>query len=173
MDLNILQPVKTTPGILNKLTTLNIRSHWDLLLHIPNRYEDLTSTYPIAKATPGMQVQVEGEIVSVEVINKRTKQLQVQLTDQTQIIALIFFHFYPNYATQYKIGKRIRAFGEIKLDYVGNKTIIHPKIQSVTIEGNLPNTFSPIYATIQGLRQTQQLLATLLGGNYSSLYHFP
>ena len=155
MDLNILQPVKATSNLLNKLMILNIHSHWDLLLHIPNRYEDLTAIYPIAKSTPGMQVQIEGEIVSVEVIDKRTKQLQVKLTDQNHEIILIFFHFYPNYVTQYKIGKRIRAFGEIKLDYVGNKTIIHPKIQSVTVENNLPNTFSSIYATTQGLRQVQ------------------
>lgn len=153
--IQILSPIITDKKVLDKLALLNIKTYWDLLLSTPIRYEDLTKTYPIQTVTPGMQVQVEGEILSAEVTNSRRKQLHVKIMDQNYILTLVFFNFYPNYTTQYKIGKRIRAFGEIKLDYSGNKTIIHPKIQSVTEEQALPNTFSPIYSTTKGLTQTQ------------------
>jgi len=155
MTLNLLKPINVNKSILEKLHTLNLHTYWDLLLHIPIRYEDLTSIYLMANASVGTQVLVEGEILSTEVLHKRTKQLQVKITDHTQIITLIFFHFYPNYASQYPVGKKIRAYGEIKLDYYGQKTITHPKIQTVRDNQELPNTFSPIYSVVQGLSQLQ------------------
>lgn len=144
-----------TAAIKGKLADINLYSYWDLLLHIPLRYEDLTKVYPIATAEIGSQVLIEGEIVSCEVMHKRTKQLQVKISDGTQFITLLFFHFFPNYATQYKIGKKIRAYGEIKGDFFGNKTIIHPKIQTINEISDLPNTFSPVYSTTNGLTQAQ------------------
>jgi ATP-dependent DNA helicase RecG len=155
MTLNLLKPINVNKSILEKLHTLNLHTYWDLLLHIPIRYEDLTSIYLMANASVGTQVLVEGEILITEVLHKRTKQLQVKITDHTQIITLIFFHFYPNYASQYPVGKKIRAYGEIKLDYYGQKTITHPKIQTVRDNQELPNTFSPIYSVVQGLSQLQ------------------
>lgn len=152
----LLQPLKNiTKSVQDKLTSLGISTYWDLLLHIPLRYEDLTKVYPIVHAQVGSIVLIEGEIISCEVIHKRTRQLQVKISDKTDIITLMFFHFYPNYASQYKVGKIVRAFGEIKGDFFGNKTIIHPKVQSVSETQILPNTFSPIYSTTNGLNQGQ------------------
>ncbi|MFN7094937.1 MAG: ATP-dependent DNA helicase RecG, partial [Burkholderiales bacterium] len=152
----VLTPLPQTSKVVkDKLASLTIYTYWDLLLHVPLRYEDLTSVYPIANAHVGSQVLIEGEIISCEMMHKRTRQLQVKIKDETQCITLIFFHFYPNYANQYKVGKIIRAFGEIKADFWGNKTIIHPKIQTVSETLELPNTFSPIYSTTNGLSQAQ------------------
>ena len=145
-----------TPALATKLSTIGINTYWDLLLHIPIRYEDLTKVYNITDVKIGSVAQIEGEILSAAVINKRTKQLQVQITDGNEIITLIFFHFYPNYASQYQVGKKIRAFGEVKAGFgMMGKSIIHPKVQSVTYTPNLSNTFSPIYGTTNGLKQNQ------------------
>lgn len=136
----------------SKLARLNLIRWWDLALHIPLRYEDLTKVYPIRDAAIGTQVMIEGKIIGHEIIYRRSKQLLVRLDDGTAIISLLFFHFYPSYATQYAIGKQIRAHGEIKADFHGNKTIIHPKIQTVTeTNQKLGNTFTPIYPTTNGL----------------------
>ncbi|MBP9743134.1 MAG: ATP-dependent DNA helicase RecG [Burkholderiales bacterium] len=152
--LQLLEPILNVRSvILNRLSNIGISNYWDLLLHIPLRYEDLTTVYPIVQTNIGSQVLVEGAVISCEIIHKRTKQLQVQLTDSTQIITLIFFHFYPNYASQYSLGKRLRVYGEIKADFLGNKIIIHPRVQTVTEQIILPNTFSPIYSTTKGLNQ--------------------
>ncbi|MBY0379811.1 MAG: DEAD/DEAH box helicase, partial [Burkholderiales bacterium] len=138
-----------------KFAELGITTYWDALLCIPLRYEDFTKVYQIADSHVGMQALIEGDIASVEVVTKRTKQLQVTITDGTHYIILIFFHFYPNYTTQYKIGKKIRVFGEIKLNYSGQKTIIHPKIKSMQEYEivKLSNTFTPIYPSVKGLSQ--------------------
>ncbi|MCC2645154.1 MAG: ATP-dependent helicase RecG [Burkholderiales bacterium] len=149
----LLQPINAPDKTLNKLKILGLNTLWDLLLHVPLRYEDLTKVYKVCEASAGMQVQVEGEVVSCDIMQTRTPQLHVKISDSNGIIILVFFHFYPSYKTQYQIGKRIRAFGEIKLDFHGNKTIIHPKIQSVSTTTELPQSFTPIYSTTNGLTQ--------------------
>lgn len=135
----------------SKLNKLNIHNYWDLACHIPLRYEDLTKTYQIREAIVGQSMMIEGEIIGHEIQHKRTKQLLVRIDDGSAIITLLFFHFFPNYATQYKIGKIIRAYGEIKADMFGNKTMIHPKIQTASQEKKLANTFTPIYPSTNGL----------------------
>ncbi|MFN8770154.1 MAG: ATP-dependent DNA helicase RecG [Neisseriaceae bacterium] len=155
--LEFLEPIAADAKVKAKLQELNLNTYWDLLLHIPIRYEDLTKKYRIIDVAIGAHVLIEGEVLTTEIIGKRTKQLQVRLSDGTQIISLIFFHFYPNYDSQYRVGKRIRAFGEIKLDYHRQKCIIHPKIQSINDETSqqLSNTFTPVYSTVKGLSQQQ------------------
>jgi len=149
--MQILDPITDDSKLLAKLSRLNLNCWWDMALHIPLRYEDLTRIYPIAETRPGQQVMIEGTIVSCEIIHKKNKQLIVKLADGEAIISLLFFHFFPNYASQYAIGKQIRAFGEIKIDHFGNKTIIHPKVQTVTTTTKISNTFTPIYPTTNGL----------------------
>lgn len=149
--MQILEQISDKAQLNNKLLKLGLSSWWDLALHIPLRYEDLTRVYPITEAKAGQQVMVEGEIISCEIIQRKNRQLIVKIADGDSFISLLFFHFFPNYTSQYKIGKRIRAFGEVKQDHFGNKTIIHPKIQTVTEEVKLSNTFTPIYPTTNGL----------------------
>lgn len=149
----LLQTIDAPAKTLEKLKSIGLNTIWDLFLHVPLRYEDLTKVYSIHEANVGMQVQIEGEIVSCDITQSKTRQLHVKVADSNQIITLVFFHFYPSYKTQYQIGKTIRAFGEIKLDYRGNKTIIHPKIQSVNDVTELPQSFTPIYGATNGLTQ--------------------
>lgn len=149
--MQLLEPITNTDKIKSKLAKLSLYNYWDLALHIPLRYEDLTKVYPIQEAQIGQQVMIEGKIIGHEVAHKRQKQLLVRIDDGSAIITLMFFHFYPNYAAQYTIGKTIRAHGEIKADFFGNKTIIHPKIQTVKEDSKLSNTFTPIYPTTNGL----------------------
>lgn len=149
--MQLLDTINNIDKIKSKLSKLAIYNYWDLALHIPLRYEDLTKVYPIQEAQIGQQVMVEGKIIGHEVTHKRQKQLLVRIDDGSAIITLMFFHFYPNYASQYTIGKTIRAHGEIKADFFGNKTIIHPKVQTVKEDSKLSNTFTPIYPTTNGL----------------------
>lgn len=168
--MQILEQITDKAQLNNKLLKLGLSSWWDLALHIPLRYEDLTRVYPIAEARAGQQVMVEGEIISCEVIQRKNRQLIVKIADGDGFISLLFFHFFPNYASQYKIGKRIRAFGEVKQDHFGNKTIIHPKIQTVNEEVKLSNTFTPIYPTTNGLNNQTiiQLVEDLFNANIIS-----
>lgn len=135
----------------NKFHNLGIYSYWDLLLHLPLRYEDMATVYPIANAKIGMHAKVMGVVLSAEILNKKRKMLQVKLESNGQILILTFFHFYPNYTKIFEIGKTIYAYGEIRADPWGNKTIIHPKIQSTNNDALSSKVLTPIYPTTNGL----------------------
>lgn len=48
--MHILEPISARDTIITKLAKLNIYNYWDLALHIPLRYEDLTQIYQIGRA---------------------------------------------------------------------------------------------------------------------------
>lgn len=153
---NLLKPISGISNLVQeKLSALKIYSYWDVLLHIPIRYENLTETSTIEASNVGSKSLVEGEIIACDVLQKKTRQLRVVISDKTAYITLIFLHFYPNYTSQYQIGRRIQAYGEIKVGIHGDKTIFHPKVKTVIEDLSLPKTFSPIYATTEGLKQYQ------------------
>lgn len=164
---HLLKPIADVSDlVLEKLNALNLYSYWDILLHIPLRYEDLTEVSSIEASTIGSKSLVEGEVVSCEVIQKKKRQLRVILSDKTAYITLIFLHFYPNYLQQFQVGRRIQAYGEIKGGMLNDKTIFHPKIKSVTEALSLPKTFSPIYATTDGFKQYQIIKVINLAIDY-------
>ncbi|MCX8514071.1 MAG: ATP-dependent helicase RecG [Pseudomonadota bacterium] len=148
---NVLSLIEDDAAVIERLHSLNLKTYWDVLLHIPIRYEDCTTISSISESLPETKVVVQGIIQQVHQIKYKTKQLQVVINDGTSNLVLIFFHFYPNYVTQYKIGKTIRVYGEIKLDFHGNKSIIHPKALSESKP--LPQTLTPIYSSVTGLTQ--------------------
>lgn len=152
----------------DKLQELGIVNYWDLLLHIPTRYQDLTSVQTIGELLSGQTAQFDCEIMSVNVSIKKNKQLHVVVSDGTGIATLMFFHFYPNYKTQYQVGKRVRVYGEVKNDYYGQKTLIHPKVQALTSDNiELPESFSPVYRLVKGV--SLELLRRLVDNALSIL----
>jgi ATP-dependent DNA helicase RecG len=126
--------------------------------------EDYTKIYKISESLPETKVFVEGAITQVQLVRYKTNQLHVTINDGTSNLLLIFFHFYANYSTQYKVGKTIRAYGEIKYDFHGKKSIIHPKIQSENKP--LPDTFTPVYSSVSGLSQKKISMLVAKALNY-------
>ncbi|MDD5395634.1 MAG: hypothetical protein PHE17_21645, partial [Thiothrix sp.] len=58
---------KIPPATLAKLAKLGIHRRFDLVLHLPLRYEDETQLQRIAGLVPGVSAQVEGEIIHSEI----------------------------------------------------------------------------------------------------------
>lgn len=75
--------LKITDVSAKKLDKLNLHTAWDLVLHLPLRYEDETHIMPIKDAPIGVPCQVEGEVIHQEVTFKPRKQLIVQIADAT------------------------------------------------------------------------------------------
>ena len=67
--MQILEPIHNAEKHLAKLAKLNIHNYWDLALHIPLRYEDLTKVYPIAETQVGQQVMIQGKRLSINAAN--------------------------------------------------------------------------------------------------------
>ena len=141
-----------TDKVQAKLAKLHIHNVWDVVLHLPLRYEDETHITMIADAKLGESVQVEGEVLLQEVQFKPRKQLVVKLQDDAgSVLMLRYIHFYPSQQQQLSTGKRVRAVGEIKQGYYGDE-MIHPKIRAADNHA-LSETLTPIYPTVSGLTQ--------------------
>lgn len=144
--------LKITDVSAKKLDKLNLHTAWDLVLHLPLRYEDETHIMPIKDAPIGVPCQVEGEVIHQEVTFKPRKQLIVQIADDSgSVLFLRFIHFYASNQKQMAVGKRIRAVGEIKHGFYGDE-MIHPKIRDAESSG-LAESLTPIYPTVNGLNQ--------------------
>jgi ATP-dependent DNA helicase RecG len=135
-----------------KLAKLGIRREFDLVLHLPLRYEDETRVTPIASASPGLPVQVEGTVRSTEIVYRPRRQLVSTIEDATGELALRFFNFYGSQAKALEPGASVRAFGEVRTGFFGGE-MIHPRFRVLHGATPLPTALTPIYPTTAGLGQ--------------------
>ncbi len=139
-----------------KLEKLGIRSRFDLVLHLPMRYEDETVLTPPDLAPPGMPVAVEAALRDVEVAYRPRRQLMVRAEAEGVPLALRFFNFYPSQHKQFERaiadGLLVRAFGEVRIGRMGAE-MAHPRYQLVTQGTPLPRTLTPVYPATAGVSQ--------------------
>ncbi len=143
---------KIGKALREKLAKLGIQRRFDLLLHLPLRYEDETHLYPIADAPFGQTVQVEGRVVLCEAQYRPRKALICQIEDGGGSLFLRFLHFYPSQLKSLAEGKTVRALGEVRHGYHGLE-MVHPRYRVVGEEAPLAEALTPIYPTTAGLSQ--------------------
>ena len=81
-----------------KLAKLGIRSRFDLVLHLPLRYEDETRLVSIAAAQAGAPVQVEGTVTDSQIAYRPRRQLVCTIEDATGVLTMRFLNFYGSQA---------------------------------------------------------------------------
>jgi ATP-dependent DNA helicase RecG len=135
-------------GTAGKLAKLGLRSRFDLILHLPLRYEDETALTPVEQAPPGKPVLVQAKIISAKIVFRPKRQLAVL----AEGLALRFFNFYGSQLKQFQRaaeqGLYVRAFGEVR-----GGTMAHPRYRIVSADEPLPDALTPIYPTTAGLSQ--------------------
>ncbi|BCB28105.1 ATP-dependent DNA helicase RecG [Sulfurimicrobium lacus] len=136
----------------DKLAKLGIRSPFDLLLHLPLRYQDETHLYPIADAPLNQAVLVEGIVTHASVTYKPRKMLSVKMRDASGMLQLRFLHFYPSQVKILTPGFTVRATGEIRHGFFGAE-MVHPQCRVVKEDTPLAEALTPVYPTTQGLSQ--------------------
>ena len=135
-----------------KLARIGIHRDFDLVLHLPLRYEDETRIVPIAEAPPGSAVQVEGTVLERKIVFRPRRQLVVRIGDTGGELILRFFNFYPSQQKSLAPGARLRAFGEVRASMLGGE-MIHPRFHVLHGDEPLPAALTPIYPTTAGLAQ--------------------
>ncbi|WP_037984176.1 ATP-dependent DNA helicase RecG [Thauera sp. 28] len=135
-----------------RLAKLDLRGPRDLLLHLPLRYEDETRLTPIASARPGWPAQVEGEVVSCEVVLRPRRQLVARIADASGALVARWLNFYPSQKQQLAVGRRVRLFGEVRGGFFGDE-MVHPRVRAVEAGEGLPEALTPVYPTTAGLGQ--------------------
>lgn len=153
--------VKQTSGdtLKRRLAKLNIHRQADLLLHLPLRYEDRTRLCPFNALKPGQAWHVEGTIVATEIHYRPRRNLLCQIEQGAAQLVLRFFHFYPSQAKALTVGKRVRAYGDVRAGHFGLE-MIHPSYRVIAAHEPLPDRLTPVYSTTAGL--SQELLRSLV-----------
>ena len=136
----------------NRLEKLGVRTDFDLVLHLPLRYEDETHLYPISDLPFDRSAQTEGELLHAEIQYRPRRQLVCQIADGSAVLYLRFFNFYPSQIKQLQIGVRLRVLGEQRQGYFGPE-MVHPKYRVVGESAPLAESLTPVYPTTAGLPQ--------------------
>ena len=139
--------------LLAALAKLGVHSDFDLVLHLPLRYDDETRLYPIAAAPSGSSVLVEGTLVDSSVKYRPKRQLVCTIEDESGVLVMRLLNFYPSQVKQLVPGARVRLYGEIRQGFFGAE-MVHPKYRLVSAHAPVPDTLTPIYPTTAGLSQT-------------------
>ena len=84
----------TSKAIEEKFSKLGVNNEISLILHLPLRYEDETYLCQISNMPGGEAVQIEGVIVSNEVMYRPRRQLVLQVEDDSGTIFIRFLNFY-------------------------------------------------------------------------------
>ncbi|MBL0038466.1 MAG: ATP-dependent DNA helicase RecG [Nitrosomonadales bacterium] len=145
-------PASIPVATLTKFEKLGIHNRFDLVLHLPLRYEDETRVTQIAALVHGVSTQVEGEIIHNEVTFRPRRSLICQLQDSSGVLHLRFLNFYPSQQKQLEVGKKIRALGEVRMGYFGME-MVHPKCRVAGESTPLKQALTPVYPTTAGLPQ--------------------
>ncbi|MEO6023654.1 MAG: ATP-dependent DNA helicase RecG [Burkholderiales bacterium] len=135
-----------------RLEKLGVRVDFDLVLHLPLRYEDETHLYPINDLPFDRMAQTEGELLHAEIQYRPRRQLVCQLANGAAVLYLRFFNFYPSQIKQLQPGVRLRVLGEQRQGYYGPE-MVHPKYRVVSEGAPLAESLTPVYPTTAGMPQ--------------------
>ena len=142
----------TSKAVQEKFAKLGVNNEIGLILHLPLRYEDETCLYKISDLTEGMAAQVEGLIISSEIMYRPRRQLVLKVEDSSGILFIRFLNFYSSQIKTYSVGARVRLLGEPRLGFFGTE-MVHPKCHIVHEGAPLPEVLTPVYPTTAGLSQ--------------------
>ena len=153
---SIQNPQSSLAGLskptLDKLARLNISSKFDLVLHLPLRYDDETHLYPIKDAPAARDVLIEATVVETDIKYRPRRQLVCNLEDGSGNVTLRFFSFYGSQVKHLAPGARVRAFGEIRQGFFGAE-MVHPRYRIVEAGAPVAESLTPVYPTTAGLGQ--------------------
>ena len=137
-----------------RLAKLGLSSVADLLFHLPLHYQDRTRIYPISELKDGMQVSVQGRVLSCNVQMGKRRILKCKISDGSGSVTLNFFHFNASQKNSFTEGRLVKCFGEFRYGYQGIE-VTHPDYSlSDSIEkSHVEQSLTPVYPTTEGLKQ--------------------
>ena len=145
-------PFPAPASVRGKLAKLGLNTDFDLVLHLPLRYEDETRVTSIAEVRHGAPALVEGEILSSDVAYRPRRQLVLKVRDDSGLLFVRFLHFYPSHARSLAVGARVRLFGEVRPGFFGGE-MVHPRFRVLRGPEPLADALTPVYPTTAGLPQ--------------------
>ncbi|MDE2623902.1 MAG: ATP-dependent DNA helicase RecG [Betaproteobacteria bacterium] len=147
-----LEELDIAPATAGRLQKLGLRSAFDLVLHLPLRYEDETRVTLVRDLFYGQTACLDVEVVDSELLFRPKKTLRARVRDSSGLLVLRFLNFYGSQVRQFAAGTRLRVFGELRQGPTGPE-MVHPRYRIRRDDDPLPQTLTPVYPTTAGLSQ--------------------
>jgi ATP-dependent DNA helicase RecG len=140
-------------AIVEKLGKLGVARKFDLVLHLPLRYDDETALCPIADVMPGEELQVQGTVTDCDIKFRPKRQLVCRIADDSgEALTLRFLNFYGSQVKLLAVGNVIRAYGNVRLGHFGAE-MVHPRFRVVSGEMPVAQSLTPVYPATAGMGQ--------------------
>jgi ATP-dependent DNA helicase RecG len=139
-------------AVADRLARLGIARKFDLVLHLPLRYDDETRLTPIADALPGAELLVQGIVTDSGIQYRPKRQLVCRIADGGGALTLRFLNFYGSQVKLLAAGNTVRAFGAVRLGPLGPE-MVHPRFRVVAGELPVAQALTPVYPATAGLGQ--------------------
>jgi ATP-dependent DNA helicase RecG len=143
-----------TPKSIELLARINIHNIYNLLFHLPIRYNDKTAITNISEIICNTDIQLIGQVYDAKVVFGRRRMMTARLADDTGEITLRFFHFSKRQLEGLADGRRLVCFGEPRR--VANRIeMIHPQYRLLNDDEQvqLADRLEPVYPVTKGLQQ--------------------
>jgi ATP-dependent DNA helicase RecG len=142
------------PKLAEKLERIHVHNVLDLLLHLPNRYEDRTQVKTIASLQDGDRAMIKVQVMMSQVKFGKRRSLVCRASDQTGSIDFRFFYFNKSLQQKLEKGAEFYAFGEVR-QYGYQYSMVHPELTPVNSNNAAPllDSLTPVYPTTDGLHQ--------------------
>ena len=135
-----------------RLAAIGLVRDWDFLLHLPLRYVDETRVVAIDALQAGEPALVQGEIVDVQILVRRRRQLLARVRDGSGELLLRWVHFYPSMQARLVPGRLLRALGAPRAGPAGIE-MVHPQIRITEESAPLAAQLTPVYPSVEGVPQ--------------------
>lgn len=148
------------PARSEQLARLGIETVWDLIWHLPSRYDDFSRLRTIAEMQPGEQVTVAANLWKLEnrKLGMNREMVQAVLNDGTGSLRATWWTKWI--ASKLEIGQSYRFSGKVGL-HMGYKTLESPVFEPMESSDIANGPILPVYPLTEGL--TSKIVGDLAG----------
>ena len=138
------------PARAEQLARLGVETVWDLIWHLPSRYDDFSRLRTIAEMQPGEQVTVAANLWKLEnrKLGMKREMVQAVLNDGTGSLRATWWTKWI--ASKLKIGQSYRFSGKVGL-HMGYKTLESPVFEPMESSDIANGPILPVYPLTEGL----------------------
>jgi ATP-dependent DNA helicase RecG len=138
------------PARAEQLARLGVETVWDLIWHLPSRYDDFSRLRTIVEMQPGEQVTVAANLWKLEnrKLGMNREMVQAVLNDGTGSLRATWWTKWI--ASKLEIGQSYRFSGKVGL-HMGYKTLESPVFEPMESSDIANGPILPVYPLTEGL----------------------
>lgn len=152
-------------ALAEKLARLGLHSTFDLLFHLPSRFEDRTRVTPVVELRHGQHALVLGTVEGSRVQFGRRRSLLVSINDAGARFTMRLFYFNAQQQRALEQAQWIQCYGEPRQGS-GGLEMVHPeyRVHSVEPEDITSEALTPVYPVTEGVTHSRirKLILTVL-----------